>query len=88
MGKPICSCLVPFILHQTDSCYYEALLILFLTEKKSGYNELFSDGYNPDDDDLDLHITDDEDDEIDGDMLSSKSKRRHSSTGAARSRSA
>lgn len=37
-------------------------MILWFPADKDGYNELFSDGYNPSHDDLDLHLSDDEDD--------------------------
>ena len=55
----------------------------YLAEKEE-YNELFSDGYNPNHDDLDLHLTDDEDDEDEDNAFGAK--RRNSTANSARSR--
>ncbi|KAF6020291.1 Rbcn-3A [Bugula neritina] len=49
--------------------------------EQEGYNELFSDGYNPSHADLDLRLTDDEDEADEAD-----SKRRHSSSAGTKSR--
>ena len=64
---------------------------LFSLDKKGGYNELFSDGYNPNHDDLDLDLElsddDEDDDELDGEMKSSKKiKRKDSSSATTRSK--
>jgi len=52
-----------------------------LSGEQEGYNELFSDGYNPSHADLDLRLTDDEDEADEAD-----SKRRHSSSAGTKSR--
>lgn len=63
-------------------CFYP--LFLSIAAEKEEYNELFSDGYNPSHDDLDLHLTDDEEDEdgVDG----PGARRRNSSTSGSRNR--
>ena len=66
--------------HQTTATPYS----FYVLAEKEGYNELFSDGYNPNHDDLDLHLTDDEDDEEGDGPFGAKS--RESNASSARSR--